>query len=269
MGPINFGDAYPMTMMKHTLLLAALFCWATGGRTQSLQDLMNAAGQNSRVTIEEDKTPYKPLGFTGSYRWEVNTFNNGKPDKDNPTVMRMAFDDSHMAMLPETRNGREEVRLVFDLKNKHTYTLTTDEKGKRTGIKMKTMRINLNDAGTSTERDDTKVVRTNETRTIEGHVCRKYTYSDEEGHGEAWIAEDVQFNAFEAMGHMVGGAQGDGWQKAPYQGMVMESIWNNKSGKKRVEVRTKDLVIGKVDPSLFSTAGYDVQDLSGLPLFGQ
>ncbi len=173
-----------------------------------------------------------------------------------------------MAMLPETRNGREEVRMLFDLKNKHTYTLMTDKKGQRSGIKMKSMRVTVQDDAAPATADDTKVERTNETKTIEGHTCRKYTYSSADGHGEAWIAEDVQFNAFEALGRMLGG-KADAWQKAPYQGMVMESIWNDKSGKERVEVRTKDLVIGKVDPSLFSTAGYDVQDLSGLPLFGQ
>jgi hypothetical protein len=255
-------------MRTPTLLLTALLYCSATLHAQSLQDLMNAAGQNSRVTIEEDKTPYKPLGFTGSYRWEIHSYKNGTPEKDSPMHMVMAFDDAHMAMIPQAAKGKEETRMLFDLKNKHTYTLMTDKKGQRSGIKMKSMRVTVQDDATTDTADDTKVERTNETKTIEGHTCRKYTYSSADGHGEAWIAEDVQFNAFEALGRMLGG-KADAWQKAPYRGLVMESTWNHKNGKEKVEMFTRDLVIGKVDASLFSTAGYEVQDMTNMPMFGR
>lgn len=245
-------------------LLAASFAIGTT-RAQSLQELMQIAGQQN-ITIEEDKTPFKPLGFTGSYRWEIHSYTDGAAQKDSPMHMVMAFDDAHMVMIPQAK-GKEETRMVFDLKNKHTYTLMTDSKGKRSGIKMKSMRVNVQDDG-PTPADDHKVERTNETKTIEGRTCRKYIYRNADGHGEAWIAEDVKFNAFEAMGHMVGGRT-DSWQKAPYEGMVMESIWHDKNGRDRVEMHTRALVVGKVDATLFSTAGYDVQDMTALPLFGR
>lgn len=253
-------------MRTPALLLSALL--ASTVHAQSLQDLMNAAGGGqNKVTIEEDKTPYKPLGFTGSYRWEIHSYKNGTPEKDSPMHMLMAFDDAHMAMEPQAPKGQEQMRMVFDLKNKFTYTLMTDKKGERSGIKMKSMRINVQDEGAETDAQ-AKVTRTNETKTIEGHTCRKYTYSNEDGNGEAWIAEDVQFNAFEALGHMVGG-KASKWQQAPYQGMVMESTWTSKDGKEKVEMFTRDLVIGKVDAARFSTDGYNVQDMSNLPMFGR
>ncbi|MDX9751012.1 MAG: DUF4412 domain-containing protein [Flavobacteriales bacterium] len=253
--------------MRTPALLTALLLSAATLHAQSLQDLMKAAGQKEKVTVEEDNTPFKPLGFTGSYRWEIHSYKNGTPEKDSPTHMVMAFDDAHMAMVPQAAKGKEEMRMLFDLKNKHTYTLMTDKKGQRSGIKMKSMRIHVQDDTTATD-DDIKVKRTNETKTIEGHTCRKYTYSNADGHGEAWIAEGVKFNAFAALGHMVGGKTDD-WQKAPYHGLVMESVWNDKNGRDRVEMFTRDLVIGRVDAALFSTAGYEVQDMTNMPLFGR
>jgi hypothetical protein len=252
--------------MRTCALIAALFALHCTSNAQSLQELMQAAGQQS-VTIEEDKTPFKPLGFLGSYRWEVHSYTNGIEQKDSPTNVVMAFDDAHMAMIPQA-NGKEQTRMVFDLKNKHTYTLMTDSKGKRSGVKMKGMRVVVRDEGGNTTDDKTHVTRTDETRTIEGHPCRKYTYRNEDGHGEAWIAEDINFNAYEALGHMVGGRT-DSWQKAPYKGMVLESVWHNKNGRDRVEMYTRDLVVGKVDAALFSITGYEVQDMTALPLFGR
>ncbi len=254
-------------MRTPTLLATALLGLCTHVHAQSLNDLMNAFGESSKVRFEEDKTPYKPLGFTGSYRWEVHSFENGTPNKDNPVNIVLAFDDAHMAMEPNTGSGQEKMRMVFDLKNKHTYTLLTDKKGQRNGIKTKSMRIVVEDDAQK-DSDTGKLTRTNETKSIDGHTCRKFTFSNEDGHGEAWVVEDIKFNAFEALGHMMG-AKADGWQKAPYQGMVMQSTWVKKDGKEKVEVFTRDLVVGKVDKARFSTEGYSIQDLSNMSLFGQ
>lgn len=234
---------------------------------QSFKDMMKSAtGGGSKVTIEEDNSPFKPLDFTGSFTWEIHSSKNDVPEKNSPTFLHMGFDAEHMAWKPEVKDSKEEMHLVFDLKNKVNYTLMTDKKGKRTGIKMKAKRIVVSDV--DDDKEATQVVRTDETRTIEGHTCRKYTFKDNDGHGEAWIAEDIKFNVFEAMGHMVG-ARADGWQKAPYRGMVMESTWHSTDGKEKVVVQVRNLVVGKVDPTLFSTAGYEMQDMTNLPMFGK
>lgn len=254
-------------MRISTLLVSAIFLASTA-HAQSMKEMMNAAlGGKDKVKVEEDNSPFKPLSFTGSFTWEVHSYKNNVEEKDSPMNIHMDFDPEHMAWTPEAKDAKDGMRLVFDLKNKVNYTLMTDKKGKRTGVKMKAMRITVGDMEEDEGRP-TQVVRTDETKTIEGHSCRKYTYKNDDGHGEAWIAEDIKFNAFEAMGSMVG-ARADNWQKAPYQGMVLETTWYSADNKEKVEMYTRSLVVGKVDAALFSTAGYEMQDMTNLPVFGQ
>ncbi|HMN05215.1 MAG TPA: DUF4412 domain-containing protein [Flavobacteriales bacterium] len=253
--------------MRIIPLIALGFFLAPALHAQSMDELMKSAMGGNKVKVEEDKSPFKPLGFTGSYTWEITSFKNGVQEKGSPKQLAMAFDDEHMAWIPQAEPNGEKMSLVFDLKSKVNYTLMTDKKGKRTGVKMKAMRVTMNDVE-GNEKSEGKVERTNETKVIEGHTCRKYIFSDDDGRGEAWIAEDVKFNAFEALGSMVG-SRADRWQMAPYQGMVMENTWTSTDGKEKVVMRTRDLVVGKVDKSLFSTAGYEIQDMTNLPVFGK
>ena len=50
---------------------------------------------------------------------------------------------------------------------------------------------------------------------------------------------------------------------------MMETTWNSTDGKEKVVMHTRDLVQGKVNDALFSTAGYEVQDMTAFPMFGQ
>ncbi len=258
-----------------SLVLPALLL-SIGTQAQSLQDMMNQAMQKqgqqpageATVTIEENQDPFVLLSFTGSYRMEVHTFKNGKEEKDSPNNVRMSFNPDHMAMVPVSKDPKEEMRMVFDLRNKHTYTLITDNKGERTGIKMKMMKVNVEGDGKTTD-NDTKVVRTNETKVIEGHTCRKYTYSDKDGSGEAWIAEDLDFDMMGAFRQMVGGKKMEDWQRMGTTGVVMENTWTSADGKEKVVMYTRDLVVGKVDEAIFSTKGYEVQDMTAFPMPGQ
>jgi len=262
-------------MKRFTLPLLAVFTTTTSP-AQNLQELMNKAMQQqggqpaseTQVTIEENQDPFVPLTFTGGYRMEIHSFKNGKEEKDSPVNMRMAFRPDGMAMVPDADQQEGSMRMVFDLKNKHTYTLMTDETGERTGMKMKMMKVNVEgepDAG----KDDVKVIRTDETKVIDGHTCRKYTYSDKEGSGEAWIAEDIKMDMMAPFKQMMGGKKPENWQKAMLDGVIMENTWTSTDGKEKVVMHTKDLVIGKVDEALFSTAGYEIQDMTNFPMFGQ
>ncbi|MBK7111166.1 MAG: DUF4412 domain-containing protein [Flavobacteriales bacterium] len=264
-----------------TALLLSLLVVSVGQNThaQSLEELMKRAMEQSQqsagggagsVTIEENNDPFEPLGFTGSYKMEVHNYKSGKEDKDSPMFVDLAFTDDKMAIAPHSSSAaKQDMRMIYDLKNKFTYTLTTDENGKRTGMKMKMMKVNVDEKEGKASSDKTKVVRTDETRTIAGHTCRKYTFSDETGSGEAWIAEDVKFDPSKAMGTMVGGKKVENWQKTPYSGLVMETTWNDANGKDKMVMYCKDLVVGKVDEAAFSTSGYEIMDMSNMPMFGK
>lgn len=257
--------------MKNILLPLLALLSTVNLPAQSMEELMKKAmeqqGGQNKVTVEENKDPFVPLTFTGSYRMEVHSFKNGKEEKDSPMNLVMAFKPDGMAMVPNT-GTKEETRMVFDLKGKLMYTLITDDQGQRTGIKMKMMKVNVegSDAGTDS---DTKVTRTNETKVIEGRTCRKYTYSDKEGSGEAWIAEDLKWDMMAVMKQMMGGKGSEAWQQTGMDGLMMENTWTSADGKEKVVMHTRDVVQGKVNDALFSTAGYEIQDMSAFPMFGQ
>lgn len=228
-------------------------------------DAMPTTGGN--VTIEENTEPFEALDFTGSYRMVVHSYKNGSEQKDSPAEITMAFNTDHMAMVPKSPDEKGDMRMVYDLRNKNTYTLITDEKGQRTGMKMKMMKVNVE--GDEKGADEGVVTRTDEMRTIEGYKCRKYIYKGKDGSGEAWIAEDVSFDMMAAFRQMVGGKKVEKWQNMPHNGVAMENTWNSADGKEKVTMFTKDLVIGKVDESLFSTSGFEVMDMTGMPLYGR
>jgi len=258
-------------MIRNALPLIALLA-ATAVPAQSLEEMMNKAmqqqGDQNKVTVVENTDPFKPLTFTGSYRMEVHSFTDGKEVKDSPMNLRMAFRPDGMVMVPEANGQKASVRMVFDLKNKHTYTLVTEENGQRMGIKMKMMKVNVDGASEGSEAAS-KVTRTNETKVIEGRTCHKYTYSDNEGTGEAWVAEDLKWDMMTVLQEMLGGKKAEAWQLSGMDGMMLENTWTSADGKEKVVMYTKDLVVGKVVESDFSTAGYEIQDMSAMPMFGQ
>lgn len=263
-------------MIMRTALLLSLLVVTTSytANAQSLEEQMRKAIENSQqkantgMTMEENTDPFVPLGFTGSYRMEVHQFKNGVEEKESPMNIGIAFTDDKMAMTPQG-SAKGGMRVVYDLKNKFNYTLMTDENGNRTGMKMKMMKVNMGDAEEKPATDETKVVRTNETKTIAGHPCRKYTYKDETGAGEAWIAEDISFDPSKAIASVVKGKKVDSWQKTPYSGLVMETTWVDANGKDKMVMYCKDLVVGKVDEAVFSTSGYEIMDMSNMPMFGK
>lgn len=260
-------------MERILLTIAVLAASLAPGHAQTLQEILEKASEHitksddTRITIEENNDTFTPLGFTGSMRLEIRTWKNGAEDKESPMDIRMTFTDDRMAMAPQAARSKEQVRMIFDLAARHTYTLMTDAKGKRTGMKMKMMKVHLE--GDGAEKDDTQVVRTDETRTIQGQPCRKYTYSDQEGHGEAWIAEGVDFDLMQAFARMSSGHGLQAWQQMHEGGLVMENTWEAANGKERSAMKVLDLRIGTVDEELFSTSGFDVQDMTAFPVFGR
>jgi len=241
--------------------------------SQSIEEIMNAAMKEAgagQPSIVENTDPFVPLDFTGTFRMEMHSFKNGKAEKDSPATVRMSLTNDRMAMAPKTSSGKEEMRMFFDLKNKHSYTLMTDNKGNRSGFKTKMMKFNAGTDGSDTKSDsEAKMVRTGESKVIDGHSCQKYTYTSAEGSGEAWIAENIKFDIMKTFAQMSGSAATYDWQKVPYSGLMMENTWTTADGKERVEMYIRDLQVGKVDEAMFSTEGYNLQDMSNMPSFGR
>lgn len=261
-----------MTITKKATPLLLLLLFASVTQGQSIEEMIQRAAQQqaggTRVAFEENKDPFVPLTFTGTMTMEVRTSKGGEPDREGPTTMRMAFSPERMAMAPGSTKDKEEVRMVYDLKNKVTYTLMTDAKGKRTGMKTKMMKVVV-EGQEDTPAKEPSMTRTGETKQILGHTCRKFLYEDENGKGEAWIAEQLGFDMMAAMRQMVGDKRAQGWQKTKFEGMLMENAWTSADGRERVTMAVTHLEVGNVNEGLLGTDGYDIQDLSNMPMFGR
>lgn len=262
--------------MKRILLsLLSVSLLIAGIQAQSMEELMKAAMEEAAknggagVSIKENTDPFVPLGMTGTFRMEMHSFKNGKEEKDSPANVRMSMTDDRIAMIPMTSEGNEEVRIFFDLKNKHSYTLMTDKNGQRSGIKMKMMKFSSEPGSAEKSDSDAKMVRTSESKVIEGLTCQKYTYTSKEGSGEAWIAEELNFDLMKVFAQMSGSTPNKDWQKVPYSGLMMENTYTSADGKENVKMYIKDLQVGKVNEAMFSTEGYQVQDMTNLPSFGR
>lgn len=255
--------------MKKFLLLLSAALIHPASQAQTLQEMMEQASDaaqkkgESRVRVEENLDPLPPLGFTGSMRMEVRSYINGSEQKDSPARIDLAFDNDRMAMAPVPTATGEEVRVIMDLTNRHNTTLMTDASGKRTAVKMRLMKFSMKDGAGSS--DDVRIEETGNTKVIQGYTCHQVRYSSPDGAGEAWIARDVRFDLMDAFARITGGRNLQGWQRGRPDGLVLESDWTSANGKERHVMTIQDLVVGNVDESRFSAAGYEVQDLTSMP----
>jgi hypothetical protein len=252
------------------LLLSSTLCANTATAQVDIGSLMQQGGANALggVTIVEDTDPFVPNQFIGSFRMEVRTYENGEEAKDSPMSVVFHSKADMTVMHPQgVGKGKEDMRILTDLKGKWQYTLMTDKKGERTAMKMRKMKIVV--SGTDEGADDAntaKVRRTDETRTIEGQLCRKYEGSDEDGTWTAWIAEDLPTPFAEMSRNMLGDNGGFfDLGRDDIKGMPMETEHVSHNGGERNVSRITDLVLGKVDESAFSLDGYQVMEMPRMP----
>lgn len=255
--------------MKHLSLLLAAALLQVPTQAQTLQELMEQASDaaqkqgESRVRVEQHLDPLPPLGFTGSMRMEVRSFTNGNEQKDSPARVDLAFDNDRMAMAPLSTNPGEQIRVIMDLTNRHNTTLVTAADGKRTAVKMQLMKFTVKDAAGSS--GDVHFEETGNTKVIQGYTCHQVRYSSQDGSGEAWIARDITFDLMDAFARLTGGSNLQSWQRGRAGGLMLESDWTSANGKERHLMTIQDLVVGTVNEASFSTAGYEVQDLTSMP----
>ena len=83
---------------------------------------------------------------------------------------------------------------------------------------------------------------------------------------DAWVGRSLDdWTTF----HEAGTRLTDYLRHVGMDGLMMENTWTSTDGKEKVVMHTRDVVQGKVDEALFSTAGYEIQDMSSFSMFGQ
>lgn len=216
------------------------------------------------VKVEDDKSPFVPNTFIGSFRMEMHSFKNGQEDKNSPTNMRY-WSSAEMTMMKTEAAGMkegEEMKILTDLKNKHQYMLMTDSDGKKTAMKQRKKNITMDEDKLKSEAD---VKKTSETREIEGHACTKYIVTTEDGTWTGWVAEDMKA-PFEDMARSA--AKGnERMQQNMHEmpGFPLEFEWVSTDGKDKTVSYIRDLRYGSVEESVFSLDGYEIMDMTGMP----
>ncbi|AFD09447.1 DUF4412 domain-containing protein [Solitalea canadensis] len=193
--------------------------------------------------------------FTGSFKMQISGDN-----MKQPVEMMCYYKDKKMAtvMSPEQMKGGK-VRTIFDYDAQET-TMLMDMNGNKMGFKSKIKDLQAKMA----EAEKPKITETNETRTIDGHICKKLISETEHSIIDMWIAQDMDFNlqsVFANMKGAKGGGMGDMARYAKYmKGPSLETTVTDKQKGTKTTIMIKDIQKGNIPEEMFSTEGYTIMD---------
>lgn len=242
--------------MRYVFLSIALVASAATSAQIDISKIM--AGQGMKM--EDDKSPFVPNSFVGSFRMEMHMYRNGVEEKHSPTNMRYWSSTDmtlYQMVVPEGGKG-QDMKVLTDLKGKWQYMLVSDEKGRRTAMKSRKQAVTMEGR---TDAQMPEITVTNETRTIDGHVCTKVVARSTEGTWTGWVAKDVQA-PFEDMARSI--KQGGNRMAQVHNevgGMPLEYEFLNAAGDEKLQCFFKDLKVGAPDAALFSLEGYQVTEM--------
>jgi GLPGLI family protein len=247
--------------MRHSFILSAalvsnLASFAQTDQNTYMQQVMAGHG----VKVEDDNDPYKPNAFTGSFRMEMHHYENGAEAKNSPTNMRYwSSEDMTLiqTMMPEGK-GRD-MKILTDLKGKWMYMLMDDAKGSKTAMKSKKKKVVMNASPEGEKRPEVTV--TNETKTIDGHLCTKVISKSSEGTWTGWVAKDLKAPFGDMSRNVRGGDPAMMRGMDHIDGFPLEFEYVDAKGKKVVCYMKE--VTTTVDPSVFALDGYNVMEMPG------
>lgn len=226
----------------------------------------HAMGGTKGMKVVEDTDPFTPNEFVGSFTLELHSFKGGMEETNSPMNMQITSSAEKSIMRMDNAKGGSGVNVLTDHKDKFQYVLMTDAKGKKMAIKTKKMKVLMTDSAMK-ETPNFKV--TNETKTIDGHVCTKIISKTEEGTWTGWVAKDIKAPLGDMMRGMHGAASAEITRKMKgMDGFPLEFSYEDAKEPKRVVGHIRNLKIGEVDNSNFSLDGYEVMEMPMMP-FGK
>ena len=223
-------------------------------------------GAPGSARMEDDNDPFVPNEFIGSFRMEMHQYKADVEDKNSPMNMHYwSTTDMTLNQIEMPEKKSQTTKMLTDLKGKWSYMLLDDGKGKRTAMKSHKKKVVMSEP--KGEHKEPVINVTSETKVIEGHTCTKVIVTNEDGTWTGWVAKDVKA-PFAEMMRSTGQRGNDSHMQAMkgMQGMPLEFEWVPTDGKSRMVCYIKDLVLGKVEASVFSLDGYEVMEM---PSFGR
>lgn len=209
------------------------------------------------LTIEESTSADAiPNSFLGSFRMNIKTTDT--KGKTITSSILYHFSQWKTAMDPQMENSGDAIRIIFDLLNRKTIILTTDKKGRKTGIIMKMQKFTYTsdklDQKMEQVIDGTTYKRTGEKKTIEGYLCEKWIITNEDGVIESWVTDQVDFNLGNAFGFLTASSGMPGSNTPQYKsfqsikGFSLETTYTSKKGEKSI-ITVTDIQKGDVGES--------------------
>lgn len=223
------------------------------------------AGQGTAV-VQADQEPFAPNLFVGSFTLEMHLYKGSDEQKHSPVLTTVTNSAEKTLLVTRTPGAKQDVHLLIDLKEKWQYMLMDDGQGGRTAMKTRPMKVNVADA----EREAGDVQVTDETRTIDGHLCTKVISKSKDGTWTGWLAKDMKTPFADVMRNLQGKGRNDRSQElAGIHGFPLEYEWVATDGKERIVCHIRDLREGSPDEQVFSLEGYQIMELPAMPGMGR
>ncbi|MBL7944453.1 MAG: DUF4412 domain-containing protein [Flavobacteriales bacterium] len=220
--------------------------------------------QGGGMQLVPDTDPFTPNSFIGSFTMEMHLFENGKEQQHSPVNTTIHSSAEKIAIEGRSSAAKETMRMIIDQKEKWQYVLMDDGAGTRMAMKTRKMKV-VDDTPDAHIAGDVQM--TDETKTIDGHVCKKMIAKDEEGTWVGWMAQDIDV-PFHSFMNNVANTGGDIHDDAlvGVHGFPLEYEWTSTDGKERVQCTIRELKQGTVDEKAFSLEGYQVMEIPTLPM---
>ena len=213
---------------------------------------------DSEVTIEENNekpTNIQPSKFIGSF--DIDMTMTDKKGKQEKMLMQYHVNTYQNAMVMKGEKKSETGRMIFD-RQEGTITMFDDEE--KTAMVMKQPKIAVkNKKGQGSDENFPNYVATGKTKTIDGYTCYENIAENEELKMVTWIAKDLDIDLMEAMNF----GKPTPAQQIPtnLRGVALETTITDLKDGSIIFTKIKNIVKGKIDPNMFSTAGYQVRKM--------
>ena len=254
-------------------LCAALLAIPATAQSDADQKALESLRQNGAsigsamgdMKIVDDNDPFEPNTFIGSFRMEIHTFKNGEEDKESPMDMSLwSSSDKTLFSFNSAKTQGTDIKMLNDLKGKWSYIMMATSNGNKTAMKTHKKKVIYTCDEKGKEKDMSFTV-TKETKTIDGHLCKKVIARNEEGTWTAWVAQDIPTPFADLLRSMRQPGQPDRFKSWDgLNGFPMEMTSESIDGKEKSTMYTKDLQLGPVDEHIFSLDGYKMMEIPGM-----
>ncbi len=214
----------------------------------------------------EDEKPHeaKPNAFIGSVKMHVKELDrNGNVKKDGEHFISYTIDTWQMAIRIFNKDGREESRMIYNIRENNIITITDFEK--KEGIKVTPPNVRMRG---DKEDEEFRFSSTGVTRKIHGYLAEEYLYRNDEGQGEVWLTRELKEFADAMMNfRFIQQNSGAGYMPLAEYGMWLEHQFTYKNGD-RSEAEIQEVVTDMINPAVFDVSDYKINDLSGMRPYG-